>query len=208
MSECCRCGDLLQYNLAQMPCCSGHIHTDCMIQHMMATVPSIGVSRCPICNEALGVTPDVQAPAVYYYDSPSEAASVTQAEQALNVRLTDPAFRAGVRAVRSKIRAAQRAVGAMNRRLTARAQEFRTTVAPHVAAIRDAAREARAESRLFPEVREATKARATALRAITLFTKREHMNYWDRRQLFSMPWGRRRSRYYRDPARRRFWIGI
>lgn len=208
MSECCQCGELLQYNLAQMPCCSGHVHTDCMIQHMMATVPTISVARCPICNEALGVTPDVQAPAVYYYDSPSEAASTVQSEQALAVRMADPTFRAGVRAVRSKIRVAQKAVGAMNRRLAARAQEFKATVAPHVAAIRDAAREARAESRLFPEVREATTARGTALRAMTMFSKREHIGYWDRRQLFKMPWGRRRSRYYHDPSRRRFWIGI
>lgn len=72
------------------------------------------------------------------------------------MRLADPAFRAGVRAVRSKTRLAQRAVGAMNRRIAERSQQFRETVAPHVAAIRDAQREARAEIRLFPEVREAS----------------------------------------------------
>jgi hypothetical protein len=171
-----------------------------MIQYMMATVPTTGVSRCPICSEALGTIPDAQPP--------SETASVVQAEQALATRMADPTFRANVRAVRSKIRAAQRAVGAMNRRLAERAHQFRETVAPHVAAIRDAKREAHAEIRLFTEVREATKSRTAAKRAITLFSNREHIGYWNRRELFKLPFGRRRSRYRHDPGRNRFWLGI
>lgn len=195
----------MNVNLAQFPCCGGSVHTACAIQAMMATGP--GHAACPICHEVLWAQP--VAPAVYYYESPSDNASEIAAEVAVATRMTDPAFRAGVKAVRSKIREAQKATGAMNRLLAARAQQFRETVAPHVAAIRDAKREAQAEIRHLPEVRAATRARAAALRAKTLFTKREHIGYWQARQIFrSMPYGRRRSRYYSDPGRRRFWIGI
>lgn len=197
----------MSVNLAQFPCCGGSVHTACAIQSMMAAGPAD--AACPLCNEVLWAQQPT-APAVYYYESPSDNnASDIAADAAIATRMADPTFRAGVKAVRSKIREAQKATGAMNRLLAARAQQFRETVAPHVAAIRDAKREAQAEIRCLPEVRAATRARAAALRAKTLFTKREHVGYWQSRRLFrSMPFGRRRSRYYNDPGRRRFWIGI
>lgn len=190
-------------NLAQFPCCGGSVHTVCAIQFIVG-MGSHTVS-CPICHDILAESAAVPT---YQYDSPDEVASEIQADAALTTRMADPTFRAGVRAVRSKIRLAQRAVGVMNRRLAVQSQQFREAVAPHVTAIRDAKREAQAEIRLMPEVKEATKARTAAKRAITLFSNREHIGYWNRRQLFRMPFGRRRSRYRHDPGRRRFWLGL
>ena len=202
----------MHVNLAQFPCCGGSVHTGCAIQYMMLTGPVMGYVMCPICHDVLqeGVSPpEVHVPPAYHYDSPSENASVVQAEVTTAARMADPEFRAGVRAVRSKIREAQKANGAMRRRMAERSVAFREAVAPHVAAIRDAKREAQAEIRHYPEVREASRARAAALRAKTVFAKREHLGYWQARELFrGMPYGRRRSRYYNDPDRRRFWIGI
>lgn len=196
----------MSVNLAQFPCCGGSVHTACAIQAMMAA--GMGYSTCPLCHEVLWAQQPTE-PAVYYYGSPSDNASEAAAEVTIATRMADPAFRAGVKAVRSKIREAQKATGAMNRLLAEKAQQFRAGVAPHVAAIRDAKREAQTEIRHMPEVRAATRARAAALRAKTMFLKREHVSYWQGRQLFrTMPYGRRRSRYYNDPGRRRFWIGI
>jgi hypothetical protein len=195
----------MSVNLAQFPCCGGSVHTACAIQSMMATGP--GHAACPICHEVLWAQP--VAPAVYHYETQNDLASDAGAEATVAARMADPTFRAGVKAVRSKIREAQKATGAMNRLLAARAQQFREAVAPHVAAIRDAKREAQAEIRHMPEVRAATRARAAALRAKTVFAKREHLGYWQVRELFrAMPYGRRRSWYCADPGRRRFWIGI
>ena len=170
-------------------------------------VAGLAHAACPLCHEVMWAQP--AAPAVYYYESTTDNASQVAAQESIATRMTDPTFRAGVKAVRSKIREAQKATGAMNRLLAARAQQFREAVAPHVAAIRDAKREAQTEIRHLPEVRVATRARAAALRAKTLFAKREHLSYWQARELFrSMPFGRRRSRYRHDPGGSRFWIGI
>ena len=192
----------MNVSLAQFPCCGGSVHTACAIQSMMVAGPAH--AACPLCHEVLWAQP--AAPAVYYYESTTDNASEAAA---IATRMTDPTFRAGVKAVRSKIREAQKATGAMNRLLAEKAQQFREAVAPHVAAIRDVKREAQAEIRHMPEVRAATRARTAALRAKTLFAKREHLGYWQTRELFrGMPYGRRRSRYCNDPGRRRFWIGV
>lgn len=106
---------------------------------------------------------------------------------------TDPTFRQSVREIRGKIRAAAMARAACKRRIKELNAQFRATIQPHVAAIKDAQQNAKAEVKVLPEAVEVRRKDTAAKSAATAFKNRENVSYWAMRNLFPLGMRSRRG---------------